>query len=146
MLVLFNNIWSSKPNQCYERKHSHLHLQFTCDLDYHVFDKWQLLIQREDTYMYQTNKVCKNPPKEPSFQASSWPLSHFKSVCCAYTLVSIHTVKLTAWCWPHMSRPKLCNQVSRSRTRALCTGFWVVWKSFFCCCSFEILNWVLKKH
>ena len=22
--------------QCYERKHSHLHLQFTCDLDYHV--------------------------------------------------------------------------------------------------------------
>ena len=38
-LVLFNNIWSSKAIQCYERNHSHLHLQFTCYLDYHVFDK-----------------------------------------------------------------------------------------------------------
>ena len=34
--------------QCYERKHSHL--------------------QREDTYMYQTNNVCRNPQKSHPFK------------------------------------------------------------------------------
>ena len=38
-LVLLNNILSSKAIQCYERNYSHLHLQFTCHLGYHVFDK-----------------------------------------------------------------------------------------------------------
>ena len=38
-LVLLNNIWPSKAINCYERNHTHLHLQFTCHLDYYAFDK-----------------------------------------------------------------------------------------------------------
>ena len=62
-----------------KQNHSHLCLQFTCYLDYHVqhvFNKWQLLFHREDAYLYQTNMIYRKPQtSHSSFKLTTCTLS-----------------------------------------------------------------------